>query len=464
MAEQTLSESQRIAFERIKASITNPSAHLNANAFLIRGAAGSGKTFLLNHISRHCRNEDVNAIAFAYTGTATCELFRGKTVHSRFRIPWNRIICGLEPDGAGYKAILKASVLLWDQAACCNRLIFEEINRFLQNMMNSKQLFGGKVVIVCADFRECLPIVKKIDGESEESYSFLFSALCGQMQHYVLRENFRLRNAVDLRFCLNLGLGAPQNVIVPNECRTYDLTVFLNTIYGPCYSALSTDEVMSRSILTVLSKDVNYLNKVCLQMFSTSVFVCESHNYFRKIDPDRRSLFYSMETVMQYLPKYFPKDILRLSKDCPIVLTQSYKGMPRGSRLVVKDITNKKIIAEIGVGERKGKLMSIFKVLTPKTFPPANLEFIRRQFPVSLAFSMTINKAQGLEFTHVGLYFQSKVFSHGQMYVALSRTPTISENVKVFIPNQNDESFSYDQLPNVVNPHIVNHLLPNNLF
>ncbi|KIO02221.1 hypothetical protein M404DRAFT_148326 [Pisolithus tinctorius Marx 270] len=55
------------------------------------------------------------------------------------------------------------------------------------------------------------------------------------------------------------------------------------------------------------------------------------------------------------------------------------------------------------------------------------------QFPVHLAYSMTINKSQGQTVQHVGLDLRTSVFSHGQLYVALSRC-THPRNIKT--PNK----------------------------
>jgi hypothetical protein len=58
----------------------------------------------------------------------------------------------------------------------------------------------------------------------------------------------------------------------------------------------------------------------------------------------------------------------------------------------------------------------------------------RRQFPVKLAFALTIHKAQGQSLKRTAIYLPQPVFSHGQLYVALSRSG-IPENTQILIPN-----------------------------
>jgi ATP-dependent DNA helicase PIF1 len=59
-------------------------------------------------------------------------------------------------------------------------------------------------------------------------------------------------------------------------------------------------------------------------------------------------------------------------------------------------------------------------------------QFKRKQFPVRLSFAMTVNKAQGQTIPNAGIYLPEPVFSHGQLYVALSRS-TARKNVKILV-------------------------------
>ncbi|KAI5830322.1 DNA repair and recombination protein PIF1 [Schizophyllum commune Tattone D] len=65
----------------------------------------------------------------------------------------------------------------------------------------------------------------------------------------------------------------------------------------------------------------------------------------------------------------------------------------------------------------------------------------RRQFPVRLAFAVSINKSQGQSVRYVGIDLRTPVFSHGQLYVALSRA-TSQERVKVLLPYNSVEDRS----------------------
>lgn len=65
-------------------------------------------------------------------------------------------------------------------------------------------------------------------------------------------------------------------------------------------------------------------------------------------------------------------------------------------------------------------------------------EFKRTQFPLQLCFGITINKSQGQSLDIVGLYLPGSVFSHGHIYVAISRV-TSPQGLHILIVDDNGE-------------------------
>lgn len=100
----------------------------------------------------------------------------------------------------------------------------------------------------------------------------------------------------------------------------------------------------------------------------------------------------------------------------------SKDGLCNGTRLKVLKLNKHNIKAEIITGDKSGNIVHIPKIHLDTT-ENSSLPFIltRKQFPLVLAFAMTITKSQGQRFDTVGLYLAKPLFSHGQLYVVLSR-------------------------------------------
>ncbi|KAI3868511.1 hypothetical protein MKX03_035684, partial [Papaver bracteatum] len=110
---------------------------------------------------------------------------------------------------------------------------------------------------------------------------------------------------------------------------------------------------------------------------------------------------------------------------------------------------------EILTGPGVGNTVFIPRIVM--TTPETSLPFIlhRRQFPVGICYSMTINKSQGQILPNVGVYLDKPVFTHGQLYVAVSRT-TRRKGLKILIKKNNDEPEEYTQ--NIVYEEIFDNL------
>ena len=73
-------------------------------------------------------------------------------------------------------------------------------------------------------------------------------------------------------------------------------------------------------------------------------------------------------------------------------------------------------------------------------------ELKRLQFPVKLCFAMTVHKAQGQTFKTVGLDLMSPCFSHGQLYVAMSRTGNPKDMFSLFENEERTRNVVYSEV------------------
>ena len=124
------------------------------------------------------------------------------------------------------------------------------------------------------------------------------------------------------------------------------------------------------------------------------------------------------------------------------------RGLCNGTRLIFKQLHKNHLLeCMIAGGEYGNRTVLIPRItLQPKDkeFP---FEWSRRQFPVRVAFAMTINKSQGQTLKNVGVWLKESCFGHGQLYVAMSRVGS-PKHIKFAITQR--EGFEDNFTSNVV--------------
>jgi ATP-dependent DNA helicase PIF1 len=151
----------------------------------------------------------------------------------------------------------------------------------------------------------------------------------------------------------------------------------------------------SQAILSTKNEYVDKLNAMMIERF-----------------PGEEKVYHSFDTVVDDPSNHFPIDFLNsitpnglpphelnLKINCPVILLRNLdpnNGLCNGTRLMVRALQDNAIDAEITGGQHVGKRV-LYQDLSPSDDISLPFKFKRKQFPVRLSFTMTINKITGTD-------------------------------------------------------------------
>ena len=127
-------------------------------------------------------------------------------------------------------------------------------------------------------------------------------------------------------------------------------------------------------------------------------------------------------------------------------------GLCNGTRLLITRLGERLLECVILTGSNIGENVYIPRIALNTTNVKWPFTLQRRQFPIRVCYSMTINKSQGQTLERVGVYLKKPVFTHGQLYVAFSRA-TSRSGLRILI--ENDDGSCGTETKNVVYHEIL---------
>ncbi|GFV81651.1 ATP-dependent DNA helicase [Trichonephila clavipes] len=173
-----------------------------------------------------------------------------------------------------------------------------------------------------------------------------------------------------------------------------------------------------RAILTPTNDLANNINNFLLNKLTSKHAKYESVDSVMEAED---AVHYPVEFLNTLNPPGIPPHVLNLKIGAPIMLLRNLNPpkLCNGTKLQVKNLHNNVIEATILTGKYEKEVVFIPRIpLIPSDY---HFEFKRIQYPVTVCYAMTINKAQGQTLKMAGIDLRNDCFSHGQFYVACSR-------------------------------------------
>ena len=440
-------------------------------AFFIHSAGGGGKTYTCNTIAASIRADGKVVLCVASSAIAALLLEGGRTTHSRFKVPipiHEQSTCTIGKQTQLADVIRQTKLIIFDEVPMQHRHVVEALDRSLQDIMGKQQPFGGITILFGGDFRQTLPVIPKGSRESIVGATFCRSGLWKHIQVLKLEKNERLDQTPEselfaswlLEVGSGHGLSADNSITLPSHMRCGDTPdSLISSIYPAIASPGHSDQYyLERTILSGRNDDVDDLNASILQKFpgQESVFWSADSVETDQIEGNEAHL-YPSEFLASLRASGLPLSRLALKPGCPLMLLRNLdppNGLCNGTRMILLESRPRVLVCRILGGKHAGQTAFIPRITLRPSNEDMPIPLIRRQFPVRLAFAMTINKSQGQSVTHVGLDLRTPVFSHGQLYVALSRC-TSGQRIKVLFP----EGQTHTKTTNIVYPEVLNGLI-----
>ncbi len=381
----------------------------------ITGGAGTGKSYLLNLLKHHYGEK---LTLTSTTGLSALNI-AGQTIHS-----WSGIGIANTPIAATvdrinknpqlYGQIITCEMLAIDEISMLDNFTLDYINEVLKEIRESPLPFGGIQVVLLGDFFQLPPV-----SLDQPLHDFCFFSQAWQELNLQTLLLTKVRRQKDPLF------SAALNKIRVGNVSADDLRLFYN---------INNKKIPDNNVLRIFgtNKEADEHNALCFAAIDSDILTFSAKDKLYKYDSVGNSKTCEITETLKmnktdkadYLQ--FDEDckapaLLKLKKGCRIMLLKNLDfklGLVNGSGGEVLGTTEEHILVKFDNGIKKAISTETFEFIKDGL-----VKISREQFPLRLAYGITIHKAQGMTFDKLSVHF-NKIFAAGQAYVALSRTRT----------------------------------------
>ena len=378
----------------------------------LTGKAGTGKTTFLKKVVEESHKR---VVVVAPTGIAAINA-GGVTIHSFFQLPLHPFIPGarLESKFAFSKEkrsiIRTIDLLVIDEISMVRSDLLDAVDSVLRRFRNRNKPFGGVQVLMIGDLQQLTPVVTDEEAQLLSSYyptPYFFGSRALQQVDYVtieLKEVYRQQDEEFISILNSVREGRPSSEVIK----------ILNSRHDPAFMP-SADEGYIR--LTTHNNIANRFNQLQLDLIEEPV-----HTFDAVIEGNFPDYSYPTEARLE----------LKVGAQVMFVKNDpsSEKRYYNGKIGIVSDFYEEYILIQCPGEEEKIAVEPLewensrYVINEQTQEMETEVQGIFRQYPLRLAWSITIHKSQGLTFDKA-IIDAAAAFASGQVYVALSRCRTL---------------------------------------
>lgn len=393
---------------------------------LILGVAGTGKSTFLYYMNKKFESQGKKVVYLAPTGIASINMAQrtgsAQTLHSYFKIPVggglsaNSVKVLKEEEAKMFKEI---DIIVVDEISMCRSDVLNYVDLFLKYNTENFEPFGGKQMVFLGDVLQLAPVIATIEEKLYLKHTFggewFWNApgfKAGKFKMVQFTKKYR--QAEDSKFALWL-----------DKIRTGEITA---DELSELNSIIVSERNPKAITLCTTNATADRINTVELENLDSELY--EHLGKINNITGDKIEW------------NAFPVDYkFRYKIGCKVMLRKNGEGYSNGSIGTVVKVKNGIIYVDLDDGTGVVDVSTVDFELKSYTYADGKLSVITTaimvQYPLTLAYGISIHKSQGLTFKELNIQTGTGFFADGQVYVALSRC-TSAEGIHLDVPLSKD--------------------------